>query len=221
MIDFAAARANMVECQVRPNDVTDMRIQQAMARIPREAFLPRSQQSLAYMGEHVPVGEGRFLLEPRCFAKLLQAARIDPSDAVLDIGCATGYSSAVLADLADAVVGLECDQELARMAGEALAEMGVDNAAVMTTDLAGGCPDQGTFDVIFLNGAIEIEPSTLLDQLKDGGRLVAVLAGKTGNHACLFTKTVHGGEEIIDKQVVFDASSPVLPGFERPEKFVF
>ncbi len=221
MIDFAAARANMVESQVRPNDVTDMRIQQAMARIPREKFLPRPQQSLAYMSEHVPVGEGRYLLEPRCFAKLLQAAGVDASDAVLDVGCATGYSAAVLAQLADAVVGLECDTDLAQTAGAVLAEMGVDNAAVMTADLVGGCPDQGTFDVIFLNGAIEIEPEALLGQLKDGGRLVAVIADPAGDHAYLFTKFVRDGRETIDKRVIFDASAPILPGFEREEKFVF
>ncbi len=221
MIDFAAARANMVECQVRPNDVTDIRIQQAMARIPREKFLPRAKQSLAYIGDHLSVGEGRFLLEPRCFAKLLQAAEIEPSDAVLDIGCATGYSSAVLAHLADAVVGLECDKELARTAGEVLTEMGVDNAAVITTELARGCPDQGKFDVIFLNGMIEIEPDSLLAQLKGGGRLVTVMGGPAGYYAYLFTKTIHDGRETIDKRVIFDASAPVLPGFERQEEFVF
>ena len=221
MIDFAAARANMVECQVRPNDVTDRRIQKAMGEIPRERFLPRDKQSLAYMGEHVCVGEGRYLLEPRCFSKLLQAAGIDAGEAVLDVGCATGYSSAVMAQLADAVVGLECDQGLARTAGEILAEMGIDNAAVMTGDLALGCPDQGMFDVIFLNGAIETEPDILLSQLKEGGRLATVMASPEGDHAYLFTKTIHDGLEVVDKRVIFDASAPVLPGFWKKEEFVF
>jgi len=221
MVDFAAARANMVECQVRPNDVTDYRIQWAMGQTPREKFLPRDRQSLAYMGEHVCVGEGRYLLEPRCFSKLLQAAAIDSQEVVLDVGCATGYSSAILAQLAGAVVGLECDAALAKSAGEILAELGIDNAAIMTGDLTRGCPDEGTFDVIFLNGAVEILPEILLTQLKEGGRLATVMAKPEGDHAYLFIKHHHGGREFIDKRVVFDASAPLLPGFEKREEFVF
>ena len=220
-MDYAAARRNMVESQVRPNDVTDRRIQDAMARIPRERFLPKSKQPLAYMDYNIAIGEGRILMEPRCFAKMLQAAEVKETDVVLDIGCGTGYSTAILAALASAVVALESDDALVDMASEILTDMAVDNAAVVTGPLEQGCSDQSPFDVIFVNGSVEVIPQIIFDQLGEGGRLVAVVVAGQNSHARIYNKTGHDGEMYVSSRVIFDAKIPVLTGFQRAAKFVF
>ncbi len=220
-MDYAAARLNMVESQVRTNDVTDRRIQDAMGRIPRERFLPKSKQSLAYMDESIAIGDGRILMEPRCFAKLLQAADIKETDVVLDIACGTGYSAAVLASLASAVVALESDETLADMATEVLTDMGVDNAAVIVGPLHEGCSDQGPFDVIMLNGGVEVIPQVLFDQLAEGGRLGAVVVAGPDSHAQLFSRASNAGEICISSRIIFDAKIPLLTSFQKEPGFVF
>ena len=219
-MDYAAARQIMVESQVRPNDVTDRRIHDAMARIPRERFVPKDKQAIAYADDHIDVGGGRVLMEPRCFSKLLQAAEIGGEELALDVGCGPGYSSAVLASLAGAVVALESDDTMAEMASSILTDMGVDNAAVVAGPLAEGYRQQGPYDVIFISGGVEYVPEALFEQLKGGGRLVAVIA-ESGGHARLFTKTIEDGQPIVASRIVFDAFVPVLPEFEKPEEFVF
>ena len=171
MIDFAQARANMVDCQVRVNDVTDPRIADAMRAIPRERFTPKSYRDVAYMEREIPLGAGRYLQEARHFAKLIQAADIDPSDLVLDVGCAAGYSTAILAQLGETVVGLESDEDLSRIASDNLAALSVDNGVVVTGPLPEGRAKQGPFNVIFVNGGLEVEPTGLIEQLADGRRL--------------------------------------------------
>ena len=136
MIDFAVVRRNMVESQIRPNKVTDPLLLAALLEIPREQFLPKSRRGVAYVDEDIEVGEGRYLMEPMVLARLLQAAEIKPTDIALDIGCATGYSTAVLARLANSVVALEADAELAALASENLIELGVANAALGGTSNA-------------------------------------------------------------------------------------
>jgi protein-L-isoaspartate(D-aspartate) O-methyltransferase len=219
-MDYAAARSTMVASQVRPNDVTDRRIQEAMNRIPRERFVLKGKQDVAYADNNLDMGGGRVLMEPRCFAKLLQAAGIREDDLVLEVACGTGYSTAVLAALAGAVVALESDKVLAEMATSALTEIGVDNAAVVIGLLTEGYPQQGLYDVIFINGGIEIVPQSLFDQLKAGGRLAAVLA-EDGGHARIYTKTQEEDRAVISSRMVFDAFVPVLPGFEMQEEFTF
>lgn len=217
MIDFVKARTNMVESQVRTNDVTDRRIQDAMLTVPREWFVPKSKRDLAYMSEPIQVGEDRWLMDPRTFGKLAQAARITSSDVILDIACGTGYSTAILAFLGDAVVAVESDEALASQANHNLTQLGLDNAAVVTGDLTQGCSDQGPFDVIFISGGIEVLPEALTDQLKDGGRLVVVMMENKLGRAHVFLRT----GTAVTKRIVFDAVLPVLPGFERQEEFVF
>lgn len=222
MIDFQTARANMVESQVRPNAVTDRRLISAMAAVPREAFVPKARQALAYMDEEVALPSDetgpRRLMQPMVFARLVQLAEIEPTDLVLDVGCAYGYSSAVLARLADSVVSLECNADMAEAAGDILVEQDVDNAAVVTGPLQEGYPSQGPYDAIVVNGAVPEVPGALLDQLKVGGRLVAVISEGAVGRAKLYLRSDSG----IAERVAFDANVSKLPGFsaERPE-FVF
>ena len=222
MTDSKLQRLNMVESQVRPSDVTDRRIIKAMLDVPRERFVPPLLASMAYMDEPVPFdavnGEsGRYLLAPRTFAKLVQLAEIGPDATVLDVGCATGYSTAVLAQLAKRVVAVESDKTFAEQARRLLEEMGVSNVAVVDGRLTGGVPAQGPYDAIVLNGAVaEIAPA-LLEQLKDGGLLAAILVDGPLSRAQVWRR----GGKTFDARPAFDASAAVLPGFERPAAFVF
>jgi protein-L-isoaspartate(D-aspartate) O-methyltransferase len=217
MPDFAATRINMVENQVRCNAVTDQGVIAAMSSVPRELFVPEAARGIAYMDEDVRVSGGRYLLQPRTFAKLCQAAEVTSADRVLDVGCATGYSSAVLAQLAGSVVALEEDAELAKAATAALQNLGVANATVVTGPLNEGAAKQGPYDVIFLNGSLPDRPEKLFEQLADGGRLVAVIGASPSGHAHVFVKA----DGVVGGRIVFDASARPLPGFAVAESFVF
>jgi protein-L-isoaspartate(D-aspartate) O-methyltransferase len=215
MPDFAAARLNMVETQVRANDVTDIRVQKAMLEIPREEFVPPERRSVAYMEGPVEVSGGRALLDARTFGKLAQLAGLRATDTVLDVGCATGYSTAVLARCASLVIGLEEDAALAGRAKQLL--RGTANADVVHGRLADGLPRHAPYDVIFVNGALEVRPETLLSQLKDGGRLVCVIREQPPGQAHLFVR----GDEAISDRIAFDSDAPLLPGFQKPRVFAF
>jgi len=223
MIDYAAARRMMVEGQVRTSDVTDPRVLAAMLAVPRERFVPETMAGLAYLDLDVPASSAmpgehvRRLLKPMVLAKLIQAAAVAESDHVLDVGCASGYSSVVLARLARTVVALEEEPALARRAGENLAAVGAHNVTVVTGTLIEGWPAQAPYDVIFLNGATEIEPQTLFRQLRDGGRLVGVVGRSPPGRAMLYRSV--GGD--VSGWPIFDAAAPVLPGFTAPAAFVF
>ncbi|MEE8438067.1 MAG: protein-L-isoaspartate O-methyltransferase [Micropepsaceae bacterium] len=215
MSDYAAQRLNMVEGQVRANDVTDRRIQIAMADIPRERFVPEHLNSVAYADICLEVASGRHMLDPRCFSKLLHLASIRNGDHVLDVGCASGYSAAILGRLAGDVIALEENQDLARIAGKQLLDM--DNVRVEHGALSAGFRQGAPYDVIFVNGALESSPDSLLGQLAQGGRLVAVIRYGGRGRAHLY---VNNNGAISDR-AAFDAQVPVLPGFEKVEGFVF
>jgi protein-L-isoaspartate(D-aspartate) O-methyltransferase len=221
MIDFAAARRMMVDGQVRTADVTDPRLLAAMLDLPRERFFPGEKASLAYLDLDAPVNEAgqpvRRLLKPMVLAKLIQAAAIAGADHVLDVGCGTGYSTALLTHLAGSVVGLEEDPALARQAAEALSWAALPTAKIVTGTLSRGCAAEGPYDVILLQGSVEVVPAALLDQLKSGGRLVCVLGrGPTGK-AMLYRRA--NGD--LSGRPVFDAAAAPLPGFAKPQEFVF
>jgi protein-L-isoaspartate(D-aspartate) O-methyltransferase len=217
MIDYAAAREVMVDSQVRPSDVTRFPIIAAMLEVPREAFVPEGLRPVAYLGEHVPLAPGRVLLDPRVFAKMLDALNVGPSDLVLDVGCGLGYSAAVLARMAEAVVGLEEDASLAREAEALLPAHGIDNAVVQTGALAAGVPEHGPFDAVMIEGGVERLPEALAGQLKPGGRIAAIFAEGMGGQARLGMRTADG----IAWRRIFDATAPVLPGFAATKAFEF
>jgi protein-L-isoaspartate(D-aspartate) O-methyltransferase len=216
-------RLNMVDSQVRTSDVTDRRIQRAMLEVPREMFAPESLRSMAYMDSPLPVlarSDGqrmRTLLSPRSFAMLVQLAGIEADSRVLDVGCATGYSTAILARLAQSVVAVESDRALANAAKKNLRALGATNVAVVENDLTAGAPEAGPYHAIVLNGAVEQAPLALLEQLADGGRLVAIVADGALRRARIWQRA---GKTIADRPA-FEADAEVLPGFEREPEFVF
>ena len=217
MIDYAAAREAMVDRQVRTADVTRYPIIAAMLAVPREDFLPAALQPVAYLGEHVPLAPGRVLLDPRVFAKLLDALAVGPTDLVLDLGCGYGYSAAVLARMAEAVVALESDQAMAAEAEALLAAHGADNAVVHAGPLGEGVAEHGPFDAVIVEGAIEILPHPIEAQLKVGGRIAAIFAEGAGGQARLGLRTPDG----ITWRRIFDATAPVIPGFAATKAFEF
>jgi protein-L-isoaspartate(D-aspartate) O-methyltransferase len=220
MFDFAAARRMMVDGQVRTADVTDPRIIAAMLELPRERFVPERHAALAYLDLDIAVTAGtpaRRLLKPMVLAKLVQAAEIGPQDRVLDIACATGYSTALLSRLAYHVVGLEQDATLARHARENLAADGAANTEVVEGSLTDGWPAGAPYDVILINGAAEVVPEQLLHQLAEGGRLLAVVGRGPASKASLYL--LSSGQ--VSRLAIFDAAAPALPGFAEPPAFVF
>lgn len=221
MIDFAVQRINMVDSQVRPSDVTDRRLPRVMLQVPREAFVPAQQRAIAYMDDQLKVAEtpagARFLLAPRVLAKMLQYLDVGAGSAVLDIGCATGYSTALLAALAKSVVAVECDSGLAEQAVQAIKSLDISNVEVVTGPLEAGAASKAPYDAILVNGAVPDVPAALLDQLKDGGRLVAVRVRNGVGNATLWRR--YGTQ--FDSRTLFDAGAAALPGFQKPAGFVF
>lgn len=215
MTDFAARRTMMVDTQVRPSDVTKYTIIEAMLNVPRESYVPPARREAAYVGEHVALGAGRVVLDPRTLAKLLDALDIQPVETVLDLGCGLGYSTAIIARMAEAVVAVEEDETLADEAQRTLSAEGVDNAAVVKGKLADGSAKAGPYDVITLQGAVETLPEPLLAQLKEGGRIGAIfMEGNLG-----VARVGYKIDGTITWRQVFNASAPVLPGFARHKAF--
>jgi protein-L-isoaspartate(D-aspartate) O-methyltransferase len=221
MSGFSIARQKMVDGQVRPSDVTDIRIIDAMLAVPREAFVPPLQRAMAYLDIDLDVSAGlsakRYLIKPVVTAKMLQAAEIRDTDNVLVVGCATGYSAAIVAKLAAQVTATEADAALAGKAQDVLALVGCPNVTVRAAAAAEGDAANAPYDVIMLNGATEVTPVGLYRQLKDGGRLVGVFAMMQPQRATLVTHS-HGD---FGTRALFDAAVPVLPGLGRLPAFIF
>ena len=217
MPDSATARLNMVNNQLLTNKLTDDRITQALLSVPREDFVPKALRGVAYLDEDIPLGEGRYLMEPMAFARILQAAEVQATDVILDVACATGYSTAVLAQLAATVVGLEIDEGAVAAAEAQLASLQIDNAAVVVGTLADGCGEQGPYDVIFVNGAVAEVPAAYAGQLAEGGRMVVVERRGQSSRAVLYANR----DGLVSRRELFDAMIPVLPGFHMAEAFQF
>jgi protein-L-isoaspartate(D-aspartate) O-methyltransferase len=215
MTDYAQRRRLMVDTQVRPSDVTKFPIIDAMLSVPREEFVPDAAREAAYAGEHIDVAPGRVILDPRTLAKMLDALDFEGTELVLDIGGWMGYSSAVIARLAQAVVMVEEDEAAAAEAQAILSNTGADAVIVNQAALTAGAAEHGPYDLILIQGGVAEVPETILAQLKEGGRI-----------ACLFMEGALGIVRIghkIDGQVswrfAFNAGAPVLPGFQRKAAF--
>ncbi|MGE5538761.1 MAG: protein-L-isoaspartate O-methyltransferase family protein [Gemmatimonas sp.] len=219
MTDFASYRRNMLESQLRPNQVLDPAVLAAFGEVPRERFVPAELASCAYIDESVPIGSGRFLMEPTAAARLVQEVAIGDTGNVLVVGAGTGYLAAVVARLAKRVVALECDSDLAARARETLSALGVGNVLVVSGDLRSGCPQEGPFDVILLDGAAVQVPQALCDQLVEGGRLAGIITRNDGTvgQGVLMLKA----HATVSRRALFDAVTPLLPGFAAEPAFVF
>lgn len=218
MTEFGAARAHMIESQLQPNKVIDARVLGAFAGIRRELFVPEHLRVVAYIDEDLPLGGGRYLMEPMVVARLLQAAMIERTDTVLIIGAGTGYEAALAAMLARSVVALEEQPELARRARAALVDHSIASVSVVEGPLPQGYRPRAPYDVVLLCGAIVELPSEIDSQLAEGGRLLAIVKSASGiGRATLRTRT--GG--VVAQRVLFDAATPLLPGFSPKPAFVF
>ena len=221
MTNFETLRQRMVDSQIRVNDVTDHDLIAAFSKTPRELFVPSGQKPFAYGDRDIPIGAGedgeRYLLSPMVLAKIIQAVQIDNSGVVLDIGCGSGYSTAILAQLAGSVVAVEEDEHLVSAAEANLQTLGFDNAAVLQGKLVDGLASEGPFDAILISGGVEDIPDALKEQLNNGGQLIAVvMSGRTGQ-ARLYERV---GSQISER-ALFNASAPILPGFRKAREFVF
>jgi protein-L-isoaspartate(D-aspartate) O-methyltransferase len=219
MSDYAAARHNMIENQIRPNRVSDARILDAFEQVPRERFVPHALKGIAYADEDLHLGDGRYLIEPMILARLLQDAQPDATDIALDIGCCTGYTTAILSRLVSTVVAVEQDQTMVDVGNQHLAELEIDNAAVIKGQLPDGYSKQQPYSLILIAGGVEQVPQALLDQLSNTGRLLTVLYDKGGRigRAVSFEKV---GDRTA-RRIVFDAGTPLLPGFAKELRFAF
>lgn len=215
MTDFAQRRTMMVDTQVRPNDVTSYPVIDAMLAVPREQFVPESRRDVAYAGENLDIAPGRILFEPRTLGKMMEVLDLQSSDLVLNIAAGYGYTSAVMARIAEAVVAVEEDEMMAAEAQSRLAAQDVFNVVVVTAPMAEGCKSQAPYDAMLIEGAIEDLPAGLADQLRDGGRIVALFREDN-------LGVVRVGRKVdgrLNWRFCFNAGAPLLPGFEKQRGF--
>lgn len=227
MTHFETLRKNMVNSQLLPNAITSKELLSAFRQLKRENFVPAAQQALAYIDRDLAIDNNggndqkRFILDPMVQAKLIQAASVKPTDIVLDVACATGYSTALLAQLANMVVGIEADEKIAELAAKHIERQEIDNAVIIFDPLADGYKKEAPYDVIVINGLIEQVPQELFDQLAEGGRLIAIeISDKSSisaplGHAFLYHKT----NNVIAKRMIFDASPTKLDDFNKIVEF--
>ncbi len=219
MTDYALARRNMIDGQLRPNRVTNAQLLAAVGEMPRERFLPEGLRSVAYADDDVPLGSGRFLMEPMVLARLIQALQTRPEDRALVVASGRGYGAALLARLVNSVVTVESDPGLAAAADQITKELGFTNVQQAMGSAEAGAAASAPYDAILIEGAVRQVPQAIFDQLADGGRLATVVAGPEGvlGAAQLFVK--EGG--IISGRPLFDAGTRALPGFAPPARFTF
>ena len=216
-MDYIAARQNMVESQIKTNNVIHEKLLEALRLIPRELFVPSIYQEIAYVDNPLPIADERYLMAPLDIARLIQEAHPISSDLALVVGCATGYGAAVISNIVGAVVGLESNDALASEATENLARLCIENVAIEVGSLKDGYPDQAPYDIIFFDGAIPEVPEGISSQLTEGGRLVCIISDEGINNAIVITR--NGG--VLSRRTLFECNSPSLPEFKREKVFVF
>jgi protein-L-isoaspartate(D-aspartate) O-methyltransferase len=219
MTDFALARRNMIDGQLRPNRVTNASLLAAIGDLPRERFLPEAMRAVAYADDDVPLGNGRYLMEPMVLARLIQALQAQPEDRALAVGSGRGYGAALLSRLAKSVVAVENDARLAAAAEQTGKALGLDHIRHVAGPMELGAASSAPYDVILIEGAVQLVPDAIFEQLAEGGRLTTVLAGSPGalGVAQLFIK--EGG--VTSGRALFEAGTPLLPGFAAPPRFTF
>lgn len=218
-MDYALARQNMIESQLRTNKITQEDLLDAMRRVPREQFLPLNKQHFAYLDEDIALGAGRYETEPMVLANMIQALKLGPQDDVLVVGAAAGYSAAVISRIAKSVFAIESEHDLAARASEQLTQFAFDNVVVVEGALTEGKADQGPYDGILINGAVAESPTALIAQLKNGGRLVTVV--RPGENKIGTIRVFENVGGIISERILADASVPFLKGFEPKPAFTF
>jgi len=219
MTDFALARRNMIDGQLRPNRVTNDRLLAAIGDMPRERFLPDAMRAVAYADDDVPLGNGRYLMEPMVLARLIQALQAQPENRALVVGSGRGYGAALMSRLVKSVVAVESDAMLLAAAQQAAKELGLDRVRQVVGSMEAGAADTAPYDVILIEGAVRLVPEAMLEQLAEGGRLATVLAGPPGalGVAQLFIKLAG----VTSGRTLFEAGTPLLPGFAPPPRFTF
>lgn len=219
MTDFVLARRNMVDGQLRPNRVNNAQLLAAIGDLPRERFLPPGLQSVAYADDDVPLGKGRFLMEPMVLARLIQTLQAQPEDKALVVASGPGYGAALLARLVKTVVAVEADAALAGSAEQTFRNLGISNVQQVIGTMEEGSAAQGPYDVILIEGAVQKIPAAIIEQLAEGGRLVTVIAAPTGMLGVGQLMVKEGG--LASGRPLFDAGTPALPGFAPPPRFTF
>lgn len=219
MTDFALARRNMIDGQLRPNRVTNGQLLAVIADLPRERFLPDRLKSVAYADDDVPLGGGRFLMEPMVLARLIQSLQVHAEEKALVVACGRGYGAALLSRLVKSVVAVEFDPALAGSAEQTIRDLGLANVQIVRGKLEGGAAAFGPYNAILIEGAVQRVPPAILDQLADGGRLATVLAGSEGGLGVAHLVVKEGG--IASGRPLFDAGTPSLLGFTPPPRFSF
>lgn len=219
MTDFALARRNMVEGQLRPNRVNDAGLLAALGELPRERFLPDGLRSVAYADDDVPLGNGRFMMEPMVLARLIQVLQPQAGDKAMVLAAGLGYGAAILARLVQSVVAVEADVGLAEGARQVLRDVGVTGIQLVVGEAEQGAAASGPYDVILIEGAVHEVPKAIADQLAEGGRLATVVADPSGTLGVAHLFVKQGG--VVSGRPLFDAGTPPLPGFARPARFTF
>lgn len=223
---FDLARFNMIEQQIRPWEVLDARVLELLSQVRREEFVPQAHRALAFADMELPLThpavDGQVMLAPRVEARLLQDLAIKPTDKVLEVGAGSGHMAALLAGLAQRVVSLEIDEDLARTARDNLQRAGIANASVHVADACAqdfaACRSEAPWDVIVLSGSVAEVPSALLALLAPEGRLMGIVGQEPMMRATLITRT---GEATYATAQPWDTVAPRLRNFPEPSRFRF
>jgi protein-L-isoaspartate(D-aspartate) O-methyltransferase len=217
-MNIEQARFNMIEQQIRPWDVLDQDVLSLLTVVKREDFVPPALRELAFVDTELPLPLGQVMLAPRVEARMLQALHVARHEGVLEVGAGSGHMAALLAHKAQHVFSFEIHPALAAMAAANLRRAGIANVTVREGDGSGGLPAEAPFDVIVLSGSVAAVPQALLDQLKPGGRLVAIVGHEPMMRATLITRVATGQ---VKREDLFDTVAPRLQGFAEPPPFCF
>lgn len=220
MTDFNIARTNMVDCQIQTMGVADPDILEAFATVPRELFVPKASQKIAYIDEDLIIDNDRFLLEPSTHARMLEAIAPKPDDVAMDVSNTNGYSAALLSSLVTTVVCVDSKKSVLDKINESWSQIDVCNVAGFKGTLSKGCPDHAPYDLIFVGGAVAEMPEELIKQLSENGRLITIIK-KPGEVMGQVTLIQSLGEKGFSSYTLFEAGAPYLPGFEPKPAFNF